>query len=128
MASPKSGKAGSAVTPAEPNASQEADNAAPGEADKAKAAQLTLKPRASGSAPRKPYKRDPKKKSWIEIQLLDEEGTPVASEKYRVTLPDGETMAEGTLDEKGLARIDGIDPGTCKITFPELDKAAWKRK
>jgi hypothetical protein len=46
--------------------------------------------------------------------------------KYRITLPDGETVAEGTLDDKGFARVDGIEPGTCKITFPDLDKDAWE--
>jgi hypothetical protein len=33
----------------------------------------------------------------------------------------------GTLDGKDFARIDGIEPGTCKITFPELDKYAWEK-
>ncbi len=67
------------------------------------------------------------KKSWIEIELVDEEGNPVPGERYKVILPDGQTVAEGTLDEKGFARISGIDPGTCKITFPNLDKDAWEK-
>lgn len=67
------------------------------------------------------------KKSWIEIELVDEEDNPVPGEKYKVTLPDGKTVAEGTLDEKGFARVEGIDPGTCKITFPNLDKDAWEK-
>jgi type VI secretion system secreted protein VgrG len=71
---------------------------------------------------------DEKKKSWIEIELVDDKGKPVPGEKYRVTLPDGSTLAEGTLDEKGLARVDGIDPGNCQVTFPNLDKNTWKPK
>ncbi|NVN91639.1 MAG: type VI secretion system tip protein VgrG [Desulfuromonadales bacterium] len=67
------------------------------------------------------------KKSWIEIELVDEDGKPVPGEVYKVTLPDGETVATGTLDEKGIARIEGIDPGNCKITFPNLDKDAWAK-
>jgi hypothetical protein len=68
---------------------------------------------------------DPKKKSWVEVSLVDEAGQPVAYERYRVTAPDG-SVREGFLDAQGLARVDGIDPGTCKITFPNLDKDAWK--
>jgi type VI secretion system secreted protein VgrG len=67
------------------------------------------------------------KKSWIEIELVDEEDNPVPGERYKVTLPDGKTVAEGTLDEKGYSKISGIDPGTCKITFPALDKDAWEK-
>ncbi len=67
------------------------------------------------------------KKSWIEIELVDEENNPVPGEKYKVILPDGKTVAEGTLDEKGFARVEGIDPGSCKITFPNLDKDAWEK-
>ena len=26
----------------------------------------------------------------------------------------------GTLDDKGFARVDGIDPGTCKITLIDI--------
>ena len=68
------------------------------------------------------------KKSWIEIKLVDETNKPVPGERYRITLPDGTTLAEGTLDENGFARVDGIDPGTCKVTFPNLDQTAWRRK
>ena len=66
------------------------------------------------------------KKHWIEIELVDEEGNPVPGEEYAITLPDG-SVSTGTLDEKGFARVDGIDPGTCQVTFPNLDKDAWKK-
>ena len=59
---------------------------------------------------------------------MDKDGKPVPGEAYRVVLPDGEQVAEGTLDEKGFARVDGIEPGTCKVTFPNLEKQAWKPK
>jgi hypothetical protein len=59
---------------------------------------------------------------------VNKKNKPVPGEKYRVTLPDGTTVAEGTLDSKGHARVEGIDPGTCKVTFPDLDKNAWKPK
>jgi uncharacterized Zn-binding protein involved in type VI secretion len=68
---------------------------------------------------------NPDKKSWVEIELVDQQGKPVAHERYRVVPPDHKPM-EGFLDEKGFARIDGIDPGTCTISFPDLDAATWK--
>ena len=60
--------------------------------------------------------------------MEDREGQPIPGTKYKIILPDGETSIEGTLDGEGKARVDGIDPGGCKIIFPELDKDAWKRK
>lgn len=68
-----------------------------------------------------------KKKSWIAIKLVDEDNKCVPGEAYRITLPDG-TKIEGDLDKKGFARIKGIDPGTCQVTFPKLDKEAWQPK
>jgi len=67
---------------------------------------------------------DPAKPSWIEVSLVDEAGEPVAYERYRVITPDG-IVREGFLDARGLARVDGIDPGNCKVTFPNLDKESW---
>ena len=66
------------------------------------------------------------KKAWIEIQLLDEANNPVPGEPYAVILPDGTTVADGTLDAQGKARVENIDPGTCQVTFPNLDKDAWQ--
>jgi type VI secretion system secreted protein VgrG len=73
--------------------------------------------------PNAPENQD--KTHYIEIQLNDEDGNPVAGEPYKITLPDGSTIADGTLDDKGFARVDNIDPGTCQVTFPNLDKDAW---
>ena len=63
----------------------------------------------------------------MEIELADEEGNPVALETYQIELPDG-SLISGTLDEDGQARVEGIDPGNCKITFPKLHKDTWNRK
>jgi hypothetical protein len=67
------------------------------------------------------------KKTWVEIQLLDPDGKPVPNEPYKITAPDG-TASEGCTDSNGVARVDGIDPGTCKITFTALDQQAWTKK
>ncbi|MEW5931331.1 MAG: carboxypeptidase-like regulatory domain-containing protein, partial [Gemmatimonadota bacterium] len=61
---------------------------------------------------------------WIEIRLVGEDDTPIPGARYRVVLPDG-TQRQGTLDDAGLARLDGIPPGTCRVSFPELDRDAW---
>jgi uncharacterized Zn-binding protein involved in type VI secretion len=61
---------------------------------------------------------------WIEAELVDEQGEPISYQHCRVTTPDG-TVREGWTDAKGLLRLEGIKPGQCKITFPELDAEAW---
>jgi hypothetical protein len=133
MPSPKSGKAGNPVDPAAPNAAHDADKADPGEVEKVKAQQSQAqagKYKPVQTQPNKPpqtKEEKEKKNSWIEIELVDEANLPVAGEPYQITLPDGKTVAEGTLDDKGFARVDGIEPGTCKIAFPDLDPEAWDK-
>ena len=116
-----SGSAGSAVSPSPPEEAKEAATADPGEMR-----QIGPGDDDDSDTNTKPHKPDEEKTSWIEIEMVDEANQPVAGEAYRITLPDGETVAEGTLDEKGFARVDHIDPGSCKITFPNLDKDAWE--
>lgn len=67
----------------------------------------------------------PTKTHWIAIQLVDEEGHAVPNEDYRITTPDG-TVAEGTLDKHGRAKISGIDSGNCKVSFPNRDANSWE--
>jgi type VI secretion system secreted protein VgrG len=145
MPSPKDGTAGKLVSPVAPRKALEADNADAGDVAKAKAEQQQAGEGKYGSTPVKPYKpaanqggaggnsgaasaapAKPKPTNWIEISLVDLEGEPVAGEPYKIMLPDGQTVAEGTTDEKGGARVDGIDPGTCKVTFPNRDSRSWK--
>lgn len=81
------------------------------------------------SAPpiRTPVKRQPVEeptKTWVEIELLDALGKPVPNEPYVVTVPEG-TKKTGNLDGQGRARISGIDPGMCQISFPEIDGREW---
>ncbi|MCP4247585.1 MAG: type VI secretion system tip protein VgrG [bacterium] len=65
--------------------------------------------------------------SWIEIELVDEADGPVAGEHYEIIGPDGSTIKTGTLDANGLAHVAVTDPGTCQISFPNLDCDAWER-
>ncbi len=64
------------------------------------------------------------KKAWIEIILVDLDGKPMPGVKYRITPPGG-APKEGRLNEHGQAGLYEIEPGSCKITFPDLDKEAW---
>jgi hypothetical protein len=63
--------------------------------------------------------------SWIEIELVDEDGKPVADEEYRVLAPDGGEHV-GRLGSSGRARVGDIPAGTCKVSFPGLDADAWR--
>ena len=57
---------------------------------------------------------------WIEIQLVDDQGCPIADQPCEICLPDGRTIDDRT-DEAGLLRIDEIsDPGQCQVDFPSL--------
>ena len=137
MPSPKSGNAPSAVSPAAPKDAAEADKADPGDVTKAKGAGGQSAAGGAGGAggggagaakPHNPTEEDKRtKKSWIEIVLVDMENHPVPGEPYKVTLPDN-SVAEGTLDEKGFARVEAFDAGNCKITFPNRDQTVWSPK
>ncbi len=142
MPSPKSGSAGKAVPPATPGKPEDADVADPGKVAEIKAEQQKTQSGKYGSQPVTSHKPpsntgaagdDPaeeanreKKSSWIEIELVGEDDEPIPGETYRITLPD-ESVAEGTLDEKGFARVEGFEKGTCKVCFPNLDKDAWEK-
>ena len=126
-----SGMACNIVPPMDALEAQVADNADPGDnAPTYKNQQREIPPNMLPSytqpshKPKSPPNED--KKSWIEIVLKDSDGNPIPGERYRVTLPDGTTLDEGTLDEKGFARVSNIDPGNCKVTFPRLDGRTWK--
>lgn len=77
-------------------------------------------------APSRQYPKNQTQTTWIEIELVDNRGKPVPNEQYRLELPDG-AIQEGYLDAQGLARVDGIDPGNCKISFPDIDAREWRR-
>lgn len=76
------------------------------------------------SGPEPPAREE---KTWIAIQLMDDGDPPqpVPFKKYRLELP-GQLPREGLLDQNGRIFVEGIDPGTCKISFPELDADDWR--
>lgn len=119
MPSPRNGQAATLVPPAAPLEAADADRDRPGGID----AEAGLAPHKPPATPREQQQ----KTSWIEIELTDKQGRPIAGEAYRIELSDGATVAEGTLDEKGFARVEGIDPGICRIGFPKLGDDVWAR-
>lgn len=90
---------------------------------------------AGGAVPPRPEEKPseappaPKEEptSWIAIQLVDDSDppVPVPFKKYRVELPD-QSVREGMLDENGQAMLRGVDPGSCKVSFPQLSADDWK--
>jgi hypothetical protein len=74
---------------------------------------------ASDPPPRTPVATQ----SWIEIAVVFEDGSPFPGNCV-VELPGG-IRSEGAPDEEGVIRIERIDPGACKVSFPELDASSW---
>lgn len=55
----------------------------------------------------------------LEIELKDENGDPIANEKYKVYLPNGE-VREGTLDSNGKAVEKKVPVQKCRVDFPNI--------
>jgi hypothetical protein len=129
MASAESVKMGSLVRPAEAKMAYEADVADPGQIEKAKTEQRAHGIGKYGSTPAKPPEQEQSNDeplTWIEIQLVDDDGQPIPSEVYVVKTSDNHEYS-GTLDDKGFARIEGIRKGSVTVTFPRLDEQYWMR-
>ena len=62
---------------------------------------------------------------FVAIDLVDEDGVGVEGISYSITTPDN-LLYTGVTDANGAARIDNIPAGQCQITFPDLDKDAYK--
>lgn len=60
---------------------------------------------------------------WIEIQLVDADDSGVAGQRYLIITPDGRQF-QGYTDSLGSARITRLPPGTCQVSFPDLDTDA----
>jgi hypothetical protein len=56
-------------------------------------------------------------RDWVEIELLDENGKPMADEAFKAVLANG-TIVIGQLNISGKARIENILPGRVEISFP----------
>jgi hypothetical protein len=79
--------------------------------------------------PKKPAPAPKHETTWIGIALFDDDEPPkpVPYVGYRIELPDG-AVRTGMLDANGRARLDGIDPGSCKVSFPAYDRRDWSAR
>lgn len=63
---------------------------------------------------------------WVAIELVDQDDKPVGMIRYKVIGPDG-VEHTGLTDSDGRARVEGLSPGNCTITFPDLHAGEWER-
>jgi type VI secretion system secreted protein VgrG len=56
--------------------------------------------------------------AWVEFKLVTPDG-PIAGERYVLTDPSG-SVHKGNVDDLGVARIEKIPTGRCKVEFPDL--------
>lgn len=61
-------------------------------------------------------------KDWIEIELLDENESPIANAEYKLILADG-SERKGRVDANGLARIEDVPPGSFQIIYSQPEEA-----
>jgi hypothetical protein len=64
------------------------------------------------------------KLTWVEIQLLDDDGVPVPGIAYEIKLPDG-SIKSGTTNSQGIARHEQVMAGMCEVRFPSLHGGDW---
>jgi len=63
--------------------------------------------------------------TWIEVKLVTDDGAGVPDQEYLITASDGRQI-RGKTDANGVGRAEGIAPGSCQVSFPDLDKDAWE--
>lgn len=63
--------------------------------------------------------------TWVEIEVVDDDGEPLRDLAYELVLPDG-SRRMGVLDAEARARVTGISDGTCEVDFPDLVADEWR--
>ena len=66
-----------------------------------------------------------KGKTWVKIKIVDPDKKPVPDVPYKMKVPDG-SPRQGKVDKDGEANVEGIDPGQCELTLPDLDGGDWQ--
>ncbi|WP_165704060.1 hypothetical protein [Enhygromyxa salina] len=79
-------------------------------------------PQAMSSEPQPMFDEQP---HWVEILLVGEDDVGIAGAECEVTLATGKVVRRRT-DRHGIVRIEGItSAANCKVSFPQIDEAAW---
>ena len=126
MADPEDITQCNCVAPADATAATEASDASPGQVETVTPGSFQANPGKFGAQGVKTHSKTEENKDkthWIEVLLVDDQGQPVPGESVSIECPDGSVSSRCT-DDQGLARVDYLDPGSCKITFTKLDKDA----
>ncbi len=63
-------------------------------------------------------------KGQLNCQLTDQDGNPMAGEKYEIELPDG-SIKKGVTDQDGKVSLANIPEGMCKVNFPDIHGSEW---
>ena len=63
---------------------------------------------------------------WVEIYLVDGDNEGIPGQRYLIISPDGR-QHRGYTDSLGSARITRLPPGTCQVSFPDLDAGACQQ-
>jgi type VI secretion system secreted protein VgrG len=64
--------------------------------------------------------KDPKK--VVSAKFSSPSGKPaLAGLSFELKLPDGSTK-KGSIGADGSMSVSGVDPGKCKLSFPDVDK------
>ena len=60
----------------------------------------------------------------LELKLINEDKSPVASMKYQIQRTD-KTLVNGTLDKDGYALVEEENLDGATVTFPDFDAEDW---
>jgi hypothetical protein len=80
-----------------------------------------------GPAPREVEKRVGKKKDWIRLRVVDQNGYPVFGSSYEITLPDNKVI-KGRLPSGGVVAFRGFDKGLCEVKFDVVPAIAGQSR
>ena len=131
MASAKSLKLLTVQEIVAPEEAQEAAQADPGEVEEVPTRKVHRDPARPETLGVVPIQRtddqppEPPPQHWIGVKLLDNDGVPFAYERFRLKMSDG-SMVDGTLDKNGYCRVEGVEPGSAQVCFPDIDANEWK--